>query len=390
MTTTSKQEYLKQARPRYQRAGREYKRQILDEFCAICGYERKWAIKLLNRDAAHPKPRPRGVTTVYGAALLPPLKAIWLAANQPCGKRLKPLLPLWLPHYTGAVADGELLLAASAATLDRLLRPLRVRHRKGRCGTKPGGLLKTQIPVRTDNTGIDRPGYLEADTVAHCGNSLAGDFVWTLTLTDIVSGWTSLRAVWNKGQIGVHDGIREIEQALPFPMLGFDSDNGGEFINWHLNSYLGAKQTCGRPYKKNDNAHVEQKNYTHARQLLGYERLERPEVVALINALFVSWEQLQNYFCPSMKLVEKIREGAKLKRKHDTATTPCDRLLDSPHLAADTKAALTAQRVKLNPFDLSRQVEQQLKAVWLANRGLPPASAPVGLRPPCAPAGGKL
>jgi hypothetical protein len=384
MTTSSKQEYLIQIHRRYQRAGRRYKGRILDEFCAVCGYERKWAVKLLNRPLRVNRRR-GGAPRRYGPELVTPLKTVWLAAQQPCGKRLKAALPLWLPHSQVTASQQERLLQASAATLDRLLRPLRARHPKGRCGTKPGGVLKTQIPLRTSHADIDRPGYLEADTVAHCGGSLAGDFAWTLTLTDIDSGWTCLRAVWNKGQHGVHAAIRAVEQTLPFPLLGFDSDNGGEFLNHHLHRYLGDRQTRSRPGHKNDNAHVEQKNWTHARQLLGYDRLGNPDTVPFLNRLLATWEELQNYCCPAMKLATKHRTGAKVTRRHDTATTPCDRLLASPHVTEAAKAQLRQHRAQLNPFALSRQIEQQLKQVWRANRQ--PAATPVVLRTPCAAAG---
>ena len=170
------------------------------------------------------------------------------------------------------------LTSISAASIDRLLKPIRVQHPKGLSGTKPGTLLKNQIPIRTTHWDITLPGFMEADTVAHCGNSLAGDFVWSLTLTDILTGWTECRATWNKGSSGVLEQIKAIEQALPFKLRGFDCDNGSEFLNHHLLRYFSEHPvkpvfTRSRPYKKNDNAHVEQKNWTHVRQLFGYERL---------------------------------------------------------------------------------------------------------------------
>jgi len=367
MTTTSRKEYLERIRPRYKRAGRKYKKAILDEFCEVCGYSRKWAIKLLKRPLGKPRRR-GGARRKYGPELLAPLRKVWLAAQQLCGKRLKAALALWLPHMETGERERELLLAASARTLDRLLGPLRVRHPKGRRGTKPGGALKTQIPVRTSHADVDRPGYLAADTAAHCGGSLEGDFAWTLTLTDVESGWTCLRAVWNRGQHGVHRAIGDIEAALPFKLLGFHSDNGGEFLNHHLQSYLKQRQTRGRPRHKNDNPHAEQKNWTHARQLLGYDRLGNPAAVPVINELFAAWELLQNHFCPSMKLSAKHRRGAKLSRRHDNPATPCDRLMESPHVDASAKAALQETRAQLDPFELSRRVELLLKLLWQTNR----------------------
>jgi hypothetical protein len=352
---------------RYKRAGRKHKKLILDEFCEVCGYERKWVIKVLNRRPGKARSK-GGAKRKYGAELLEPLKKVWFAAQQPNSRSLKEALPLWLPYMELEDAVRGQLLSASARTLDRLLGPLRARHGKGRCGTKPGGTLKKQIPIRTNHDDVDRPGYLGADTVSHCGGSLEGDYVWTLTLTDVESGWTCLRAVWNKGQHGVHSAIGDIEATLPFKLLGFKSDNGGEFINRHLQSYLGRRQTRGRPHHKNDNPYAEQKNWTHARQLLGYDRLGNPATLPPLNELFRAWEELQNHFRPSMRLLSKLRTGAKITRRHDTPATPCDRLLASTHVDEATKAALRARRAQLDPFKLSQRVETLLRLVWQANR----------------------
>ncbi|MEM8952806.1 MAG: hypothetical protein AAGD22_01520 [Verrucomicrobiota bacterium] len=241
--------------------------------------------------------------------------------------------------------------AISAAQIDRLLAPRKARAGgKGRCGTKPGTLIETQIPIRTDHWDVTAPGYLEADSVAHCGSSMEGSFIWSVTYTDIYSGWTSLRAVWNKGAAGVVEATRDVEGRLPFDILGFDCDNGSAFLNWHLVSYFTQRpQTVGftrsRPYHKNDNGHVEQKNWTHVRQLLGYDRLEEPALLERINLIYRDyWEPLHNFFSTSAKLVSKIRHGAKMQRRHDTPQTPCDRLLKSTTLSARTKAALRRER----------------------------------------------
>jgi len=370
MTIESKKEYREKIKPRYRRAGRKHKKIILDEFCEVCGYDRKWAIKVLGRPSGRARRR-GGAKRKYGAQLIGPLKKVWLAAQQPNSRSLKEALPLWLPHMEVEEEAKGLLLEASARTLERLLAPLKARHGKGRCGTKPGGLLKNQIPIRTSHDDVDRPGYLCADTVSHCGGSLEGDHVWTLTLTDVESGWTCLRAVWNKGQHGVHSAIADIEATLPFAILGFQSDNGGEFINHHLHAYLTGRQTRGRPNRKNDNAYAEQKNWTHARQLLGYDRIDNPATLPPLNELFRLWEELLNHFRPSMKLVSKHRLGAKISRRHDTPATPCDRLLASPHVDEDTKAALRARRAQLDPFKLSQRVETLLRLVWQTNRAAP-------------------
>jgi hypothetical protein len=300
---------------------------------------------------------------------------IWKAAEQPCGKRFKELLPTWLPFYElekGSLPDDvrKRFLSISAAQIDRLLAPrkARVGHR-GRSGTKPGGLLKTQIPIRTDNWDITRPGFLEADTVAHCGTRLEGDFIWCVTYCDIYSGWTCNRAVWNKGAEGIVNATREVEASLPFELLGFDTDNGSEFLNWHLVRYFQDRKkavgfTRSRPYKKNDNCHVEQKNWTHVRQLLGYDRLGEEEFLKPINDLYRDcWEPLNNYFLPSAKLDKKSREGAKVKRKHDKPKTPCDRLLSCAEVSEEGKKKLREVRAGLNPFELHRKLEEGLRAI---------------------------
>jgi hypothetical protein len=398
MTVTSKREYLSKVRERYRRAGRGYKARILDEFCVVCGYERKWAIRLLNRRLCGPSKRP-GPEATYGPDLFKVLKEIWLASGQMCGKRLKEALPLWMPHYRGGLSPEAraLLLAASAATLDRLLAPARARYgRRGLGGTKPGALLKTQIPIRTDNWDVSGPGYMEADTVAHCGTSLAGDFIWSVVLTDIYSGWTCQRAVWNKGSGGVIEAISDMEKKLPFALLGFDCDNGSEFLNYHLLAYFAQRPrpvgfTRSRPYHKNDNAHVEQKNWTHARQLLGYERLAHPELVEPINALYgQEWELLQNFFSPSMKLKKKQRIGARQVRHHDKAQTPLARLLESPAVDAARRNELETLYAKLDPFKLSQKVERKLSKIWQDVRRRSLAATPVALRAPCVAASENL
>lgn len=378
MGKQERQAYLKAIRERYCRSDRRNKKAILDEFCAVCGYARKYAIRLLNRKrkAGSTTPKRPGAKPKYrSAALLEPLRRIWLASDQLCGKRLKAALPLWLPHYEahyGAVAASVRsdLLHISAATLDRLLKPLRVQHPKGLGGTKPGSLLKTQIPIRTHHWDETLPGFMEADTVAHCGTSLTGDFVWSLTLTDIVSGWTECRATWNKGAQGVLAQIQSIEHALPFPLRGFDCDNGSEFLNHHLLRYFTDHPgqpnfTRSRPYQKNDNAHVEQKNWTHARQLFGYDRLDKPDIVALMNDVYSQlWCPLQNHFCPSLKLKTKLRDGAKYRKTYHPPQTPYQRLLDHPEVPEPTKDALRHQHQALNPFELKAKIEQQLKLIF--------------------------
>ena len=288
MSPQSKQEYRKAIYLRYKNASRHEKTLILNEFCATCRCHRKHAIRALRKFKrfTKPKPRKRGKPPVYRREeILVPLKQIWLEANLPCSKRLQAILPLWLPGY--AQHFGELpaevrdaLLKISPATIDRILRPIRVQYQgRGRSATKPGTLLRNQIPIQTNQWDESRPGFLEADTVAHCGDSLSGSFVYTIDTVDIATGWTEQRAIWGKGETAVLEQLKDIEKALPFPLLGFDSDNGSEFLNYHLFRHFTQRKqpvrfTRSRAYHKDDNAHIEQKNWTHVRQWLGYQRLD--------------------------------------------------------------------------------------------------------------------
>lgn len=360
---------------RYLRGNRKTKGLILDEFCATSGYNRKSAIRLLTRGLVGGKRKSSGQKKTYDPCLLLPiLKFLWLATDQMCGKRLKAALPQWLPFYEAenaiAPAIRSQLLSASARTLDRLLKPLKQRYPKRFSGTKPGSLLKSQIAIKTEQWNEKRPGFVEADTVAHCGTSLLGNFIWSLTLTDIYSGWTETAAVWNKGAHGILQQLKLMEKRLPFAILGFDSDNGGEFLNHHLLAYFKERKqpiqfTRSRPYHKGDNAHVEQKNWTHVRQLLGYYRLENADLVSLINDLYhneFSW--LHNYFCPAMKLTEKRRVGAKIIKKYDFPQTPYQRLMSSENISLLQKEKLKIKYQSLNPFELKTIIENKLKVIF--------------------------
>ena len=380
MGPRSRREYLEKIRKRYQRASKEEKKQILDEFCQVCEYHRKHAIRLLgaSRPAARGKP---GAVVRYGPEALAVLTGIWLASEQICSKRLKAALPIWLPHYESLAGPLQpslrrLILGVSASSIDRLLKPARVRYGRGLSATRPGTLLRNQIPVRTEHWDVDRPGYFEADTVAHCGNSLAGDFLWSLTFTDIWSGWTQMRAVWNKGAQGVLEATRDIESCLPFAILGFDCDNGSEFLNHHLWRYFAERPepvafTRSRPSHSNDNAHVEQKQWTHVRQLLGYERLASIDLLPLVNDLYANeWALLQNYFLPSMKLKTKEKIGSRYRRKYEAPRTAYQRLLESPHVSKEAKLRLRHTFRQLNPFTLKKEIERKLKKIFTLHRQL--------------------
>lgn len=377
MSYQSWQEFVGKQRSRYRQANRSTKGRILTEGCDIFGVHRKSLIRAFSKSPGL-RGKIRGRKKIYGPELLKPLKHIWLACEQPCSKRLHEALPLWLPSYEkhhGALETKarQALLNMSPSTMDRLLKPLRAKRRKGLCATRPSQ-LQGQIPIRTRFQEVDGPGWLEADTVAHCGQSLAGAFVWSVTVTDIWSGWTESRAIWNRSSTQLVKRMEEIEEVLPFDMLGFDSDNGSEFLNYQLLRYLQNRPgpvefTRSRPYRKNDNAHVEQKQWTHVRQLLGYDRFENRKLIGLINSLYAeTWRLKVNFFLPSMRLVSKTREKGHISRHHSKAQTPCQRLLESPRVDEKTKYLLRKTFEELDPFDLSKKADQQLKVIFALAR----------------------
>ena len=376
MSNASKREYLRTIQSRYKKASKTEKTIILDEFCLVCGYNRKYAIRLLN-EKSQPKcfweMQKRGPKKRYDHPdLVKVLTKLWISTNLPCSKRLKTIIPLWLPYYPYHVSETvkEALSTISPATIDRLLSKYRTRYNKrGLATTKPGAILKKNIPVKLKQWDETRPGFLEADTVAHCGDSVAGMFVYTVNCVDIATSWTAQRATWGKGEIGTVRAIEDIENTLPFPILGFDCDNGSEFLNWHLFRYLNKRKksvhfTRSRAYHKNDNAHVEQKNWTNIRQYLGYERFEDLVLVDLINDLYsTEWYLYFNYFIPSMKLIAKKRIGSKTEKIYDTPKTPFQRVIESKHVSREIKQNLKKQYSNLNPFQLQKKMSQKVKNI---------------------------
>jgi len=379
MSPRSKREVLEAIVVRYRKAARAVKTAILSEFCETCGYHRKHAVRLLATFRRFNKPvvRKRGRAPIYRPEeLLLPLKRIWKYAYMPCSKRLKAVIPIWLPGY--AKRHGSLplpvvkaLLRISPATMDRMLRPVRASHRlHGRATTKPGTLLKKHIPVKVDQWDEKRPGFLEVDSVSHCGSSTEGVYASTIDCVDIATTWTEQRAVWGKGYQPVIEQIGDIEKSLPFPLLGVDSDNGGEFLNYHLLRHLTERErpiqfTRSREYKKDDNAHVEQKNWTHVRQWLGYDRLDDPGVVPLMNDLYrTEWRLFHNFFCPSVKLLSKTRVASKTAKRYDKPKTPYQRVMESPFVLKESKQKPTAVFESLNPFDLRDAMEEKLKRIF--------------------------
>jgi hypothetical protein len=386
MSPRSKKEYAETLRLRYKKATRHEKTIILDEFCATCGYHRKHAIrilrahKIINKQKAAKK---KGKPPIYqNDTIHKPLKKIWLKANLPCSKRLKTILPVWLPGYIqifGKLPEDAIdaLLKISPSTIDRLLQPIRTHYSiHGRNTTKPGTLLRKQIPIKTNQWDESRPGFLEADTVAHCGTSTSGMFVYTVNFVDIATGWTEQRAVWGKGETGVLEQIKHIERVLPFSILGFDCDNGGEFLNYHLLRHFTERKqpvnfTRSRAYHKDDNAHIEQKNWTHVRQWLGYDRLNNPSVVPLLNNLYTKeWRLFHNFFCSSVKLISKKRIASKTIKHHDSPKTPYQRIMESIYISDSVKYSLSKQLEKLNPFLLRESMDKKLKKIFSVNNKL--------------------
>ena len=379
MGTTTKYEYLKEIRPRYHKADKVQKKIILDEFCTTCNYNRKYAIRLLNTKQTtkiRANLSKRGRKKQYDEPLiLKVLWHLWVTTNLPCSKRLKAIIPLWLPHLNKYILPEEVkqkLNMISPATIDRLMAKQRIKYNKrGRSTTKPGALLKKRIPIKTNQWDETIPGFLEADTVAHCEDSTAGMFVYSLNCVDIATGWTQQRAVWGKGEQGVLIAIKDIENSFPFQLKGFDCDNGSEFLNWHLHTYLTNRKnpiqfTRSRAYHKNDNAHIEGKNWTHIRQYLGYQRFDKPELVDRLNQLYTTeWNLYFNFFNPSVKLIEKHRKGSKITKKYDSPKTPLQRLLESKHIEDKMKIKLKQQYEKLNPFKLQKQMKRKIDGVIL-------------------------
>ncbi len=364
--------YLETIKPRYHACDKTGKTAILSEFCRVCGYDRKYAITLLHKpppSAPHRPTAPKRPVT-YGPHIEAIVLDVWQQAGFPWSVRLKKIIELWLfwirkRHNTDKTTE-KLLLAASKNTLDRLLAPHRNRLKKRLYGkTKPGTLLKRDIPVRTDFWNVNEPGWLEIDLVSHSGPIAFGDFIFTLNATDIYSGWVESRAVFGKSEDAVRAALQEIIAALPFKVKGVDSDNGSEFINWHLYRYCGRNKiqfTRSRPYKKEDNAHEEQKNWTHVRKLIGWDRYDTRQAQHLLNALYASpLRAFMNLFQPSVKLLKTVRRGSKVRKVYSAPQTPLDRIAEWDKTLA---AELLKLREQLDPFALAAEVSGRLEAIW--------------------------
>jgi hypothetical protein len=375
MSQRSKREMIAAIRPRYLKANKVGKAQILDELIATTGYHRKSAIRVLQHGSKPKGLKKPGRRKIYQGEVVQALEQIWEICGRICSKRLQPFLPemvsvlarcheLCLPTET-----QTLLLAMSPATIDRCLKKARFTSpRHGLSTTKPGALLKQAIPIRTFTPWEEEhPGFLEIDLVAHCGSTTEGIYLNTLTATDVATGWTETRALANKTQVAVSQAIARIRLDLPFPLLGLDSDNGSEFINDTLLRYCQSEQitfTRSRPYQKNDQAHVEQKNWSVVRHTIGYARLETPEELALLASIYSDLRLYINFFQPVLKLVGKERIDGKTVRTYDRATTPYRRVLALDALPVEIKARLTAQYVQLNPVSLRASIDAKVAKLW--------------------------
>lgn len=372
-----KMDYLKSIKERYRQATRAIKKQILDEFCEVCSFNRKYAIWLLNQSLKNTGFRSNKTrkppNEKYNASLIKVLEHIWDASGYLWSSRLKALLPVWMPwikaKFNLTQAQQQQLLAMSAATMDRRLKTKKLGIKKKIYGTtKPGTLLKQMIPVKTDCWDITHPGFLEIDLVSHSGASAEGEFLYTLDTTDIHTAWNERRAVYGRGQTNVLAALKDIAEALPFKLKGIDSDNDSAFINNHLKAFCDKDQiqfTRSRAYKKNDNAHIEQKNWTHVRKLFGYVRYDSEEALTAMNSLYINelrW--FQNFFQPSVKLKHKLRLGSKLKRVYDKPQTPFQRVCACKNINKVKVYLLNKQFQSLNPFELSQAIDDKIQNMY--------------------------
>jgi hypothetical protein len=367
--------YMKVMYVRYRKAkSREEKSRILDEFCRTYDCHRKHALRLLNGPPpGETKPIPKKRKPIYTERVISIVESVWEASGYLWSKRLKTTIVLWMPwilkHFHINSIEQAQLLAISPAQMDRRLKSKKQWIRKQVYGsTKPGAILKHQIPVKTDSWNIRLPGYIEIDLVSHCGGSASGDFAYTVNCTDILTQWVERRAVLGKAQETILNALTSMQQAMPFDLRGIDSDNGSEFINAHLYHYCSLNHiafTRSRPYNKNDNAHIEQKNWTQVRQILGYLRYDTQKVIDAINQLYTHELHIfQNYFQPSVKLVKKVRTGSKINKIYDSPKTPFQRTVASGKAHPKTIAHFHSVAQQFDPFALSSIIENKLADIF--------------------------
>ena len=391
MSPSAGREYVARMQAIYRavsgRGAKKEKGRLLKQVCEVLKKSHTTAKRLMRRcpPPVDKPPRRRGPT--YPEQIIGIVASVWEAAQYPWSVRLQALLPLWMPRikerWNLTREEQKLLLKMSPATMDRRLAPRRKElGRKIYGQTKPGRWLRQTIPIQTDSSNVKEPGWMEADTVSHSGPSASGIFAHTVDHTDLFSEWTELWAILGKTAAKVVEATAAMREELPFDLKGTDTDNGEEFINYELDHYCrrtGVKRFRSRPYKKNDQAHIEQKNGTHVRRLIGWHRYDTQEAVDAMNDLYRNeWRLLANLFLPSVKLDYKIRRGSKIKRVYHEAKTPLDRLLESKHGDRAKLEDLRQLRERLDPFELSKVVDRKLQAIWkLASKGgIKPAATP--------------
>lgn len=375
MSQRSKRELWETIQPRYLKASKAGKNKILDEFIAATGYHRKYAIRILRHGYPRGQYKKKGKTPIYRGEVVQALEAIWEIYGRICSKRLHPFLPEGIrilercQEISFAPEVKQLLLNMSRSTIDRCLKPVRFKGKlHGLSTTKPGTLLKKMIPVRTfADWNEDEPGFMEIDLVAHCGNTVEGQFLNTLTCTDVCTGWTEPIALHRRSQQDVRDALHNMRPDLPFDLRGIDSDNGSEFINDLLYHYCLEERitfTRSRPYKKNDQSYVEQKNWSVVRHTVGYDRLETDEEFELLTSIYSDLRLYINFFQPVLKLVFKGRVDNKFIKTYDLAATPYQRIMARPDIPLVTKARLTDLYVKLNPVFLRNSIDLKVAKLW--------------------------
>lgn len=375
MSNEAVTEYLNSIRESYKKANRRSKANLLENAVLATKRSRKHLIRMLGRTTNRPRVRP-GRKSVYGPELLPALKSIWFLMEQPCAKKLKVLLPKILPAFSKRTPvpkeTEEKLLRMSAATIDRMLKVIRIQRGLGTTKAPTSSWYKSAIPIMPKDWNITEPGYAQADTVSHCGEDGAGAFASTLTLTDIDSHWTEMRATWTKRHGGIVDALRCIEKSLPFTLSTVKFDSGSEFMNYDVVNSLrrhgeGSRSKPitiyrSRPYRKNDNCYVEQKNLTHVRQFIGYDRIENQNATRMLNEIYRDlWCPFLNFFMPTFKLIRKERIGSRIKKTYETPRTPYERVLAAPSVSNEIKVALRLRYESLDPIELKLNIEEKLK-----------------------------